>query len=158
MPVRYVIEKQRRLVITTATDRITFAEVNAYQDKLKGDRNFQPEFNQVVDATAVTAVDMSADEARAIVSREVFSATSRHACIAKIRSDLMKCCHEHPYPSLAWSALRFRRSRQQLGSRSPTRPTYAKADAARIRGTGRRWRNWLVLASSVPRCNSEFDK
>jgi len=35
MPVQYVIDKERRLVITTARDRVAFAEGRAHQERLK---------------------------------------------------------------------------------------------------------------------------
>jgi hypothetical protein len=34
MPVRYVIDKARRLVIGTGSDRVTFDEAKAHQDQL----------------------------------------------------------------------------------------------------------------------------
>ena len=59
MPCRYVIDKERRLVISTAWDRLTFAQAKAHDDQLLSDPDFSPEFNQLMDATAVTAMDMS---------------------------------------------------------------------------------------------------
>jgi hypothetical protein len=44
MPIAYVISKERRLVITTASDRVTFAEFQAYQDRLLND----PISNQIL--------------------------------------------------------------------------------------------------------------
>jgi len=49
---------------------------------LLNDPDFDPEFNQLIDLTAVTSLDISADEARAIAGRKLFSFTSRRALVA----------------------------------------------------------------------------
>jgi|SRR5215470_857783 len=82
MPCRYVIDKERRLLISTASDRVSFAEMKAHQDQLLSDPDFKAEFNQLVDATAVTGVDVSVEEIRMLVNRKVFSPTSRRALVA----------------------------------------------------------------------------
>jgi hypothetical protein len=82
MSVRYVIDKERRLVITSGSDRVTFAEAKAHQDQLLSDPDFNPEFDQLIDMTAVTDLDVSVDEIRMLVTREVFSQTSRRAWVA----------------------------------------------------------------------------
>lgn len=82
MPCRYVIDKERRLVITTGWDHLTFAEAKAHQDQLLIDPDFNPEFDQLIDFTAVTALDMSADEARMMARRGVYSPKSKRAFIA----------------------------------------------------------------------------
>lgn len=83
MPVEYVIDKERLLVITTAWDRVTFAEARAHQQRLNDDPDFQPEFNQFLDATAVTALDISSEEAKTLARNSPhFSASSRRAWVA----------------------------------------------------------------------------
>lgn len=79
MPSRYTIDVERKLVVTTGWGRVTFAELLAHQEQLAGDPHFDPEFNQLVDATAVTGLEVSVEEARRIVSRKLFSTTSRRA-------------------------------------------------------------------------------
>ena len=79
MPCRYVIDVEQQLVISTAWDRVTFAEVEAHQDRLMSDPNFNPEFKQLVDATKVTGLDISIDGAKAIFGRKTFSSSSRCA-------------------------------------------------------------------------------
>jgi len=81
MPVRYVIDKERRLVISSGWDRVTFAEIKVHQDQLLSDPDFSPEFNQLVDGTAVTALDISIDEAKEIARRKLFSSTSKRAFV-----------------------------------------------------------------------------
>jgi hypothetical protein len=82
MPCRYVIDQQRGLVISTAWDRVTFADVKAHQDQLSTDPAFNPEFNQLVDASAVTAVDATIDQIKTIAKRGIFSSASRRAFVA----------------------------------------------------------------------------
>jgi len=83
MPCRYVIDREHSLVISTAWDRITFAEVDAHQDRLASDPSFNPDFMQLVDATQVTHLDISIDEAKAIFGRKTFSTASRCAFLGK---------------------------------------------------------------------------
>ncbi|MGA2859733.1 MAG: hypothetical protein ABSE40_22925 [Candidatus Sulfotelmatobacter sp.] len=82
MPLRYAIDKQRRLVHTTAWDRLTFAETQAYEHQLWNDPDFDPEFNQLVDLTALTGSSMSVEEIKQIARRSGFSAMSRRAFVA----------------------------------------------------------------------------
>jgi hypothetical protein len=82
MPCCYAIDKARRLVITTAWDRVTFADAKGHQDELYADPAFSRDFNQLIDATAVTHIDASADEIRMLASRNIFSPESRRAIVA----------------------------------------------------------------------------
>lgn len=82
MPVRSVIHKKHRLVITIEEGRVTFDDMRANQDRLLGDPDFNPEFNQLSDATLATDSDLSTDNTRTLFKRKVFSATSRRAVIA----------------------------------------------------------------------------
>lgn len=87
MPVRYVIDKERRLVISTGWDRVTFAEVLAHQEQLLKNQDFNPEFNQLIDGTGVTDYALSGNEIRMIANRKLFSPTSRRALV--VTSTLM---------------------------------------------------------------------
>jgi hypothetical protein len=49
MPWNYRIDEERRLVITTAWDRLTVAEVVDHQRKLLNDPAFQRDFFQFLD-------------------------------------------------------------------------------------------------------------
>lgn len=82
MPSRYRIDKEQRLVISAGWDRVSCAEILAHRDQLAGDPDFSPDFDQLVDGTAVTALDISLDEARTIASRTIFSPKSRRAFVA----------------------------------------------------------------------------
>jgi len=82
VPCRYVIDKERRLVISTAWDRVTFTEMRANQDQLLCDADFNAEFNQLIDATKCTLLDISIDEAKTLAGRKILSPTSRIAWVA----------------------------------------------------------------------------
>lgn len=83
MPCRYAIDLEQKLVISRAWDRVTFAEVDAHQGKLASDPDFNPEFKQLVDATEVTDLEISIDEAKAIFARKTFAASSRCAFLGR---------------------------------------------------------------------------
>jgi hypothetical protein len=82
MPCRYVIHVQQRLVVSTGSERVTFEEMKAHQDQLIADPDFDPTFNQLLDATAVTDLDLSRDDVKSLATRKVFSAESRRAFAA----------------------------------------------------------------------------
>jgi hypothetical protein len=82
MPLRFVIHKDLRLVVSTGWDHLTYDEAKAHQEQLLSHPDFNPEFNQLLDATAVTSVDLTADQAKTMASRTVFSPTSRRAFVA----------------------------------------------------------------------------
>lgn len=83
MPCRYVIDAEHELVISTAWDRVSFAEVDTHQERLSSDPKFNPNFKQLVDATAVTGLDISIDGAKTIFGRKTFSSSSRCAFLGK---------------------------------------------------------------------------
>ncbi|HUA15469.1 MAG TPA: hypothetical protein VMG31_09235 [Verrucomicrobiae bacterium] len=82
MPLRYVIYRELRLVVSTGQDRLTYDEARAHQEQLIRDPDFNPEFNQLLDATAVTDVEIVTDQARMLATRSVFASTSRRAFVA----------------------------------------------------------------------------
>lgn len=82
MPCHYIIDKGRRLVISTGVDVVTFAEMKAHQDRLAKDPDFRAEFNQLIDATGVTALELSSAGAQEIIHRNLYSPASRRALVA----------------------------------------------------------------------------
>jgi hypothetical protein len=78
----YVIDKERRLVVTTASGRVTFAEAKSHQDRLAEDPDFDETFSQLLDATAATSVEVSVEQLRMLAMRRMFSASSRRAFVA----------------------------------------------------------------------------
>ena len=82
MPVSYSIDMKRRLIISTGEGCVTFAEIRDHQDRLLNDPDFAETFNQLVDATRVTELKISVDEARIVADRRVVASTSRRAFVA----------------------------------------------------------------------------
>jgi hypothetical protein len=68
----YQIETAQGLVISTACERVTYAEIRDHQDRLLLDLNFDPKFGQLIDGSRTIALDISSEEARLIASRRIF--------------------------------------------------------------------------------------
>lgn len=79
---RYAIYKERRLVVTTGWERVTFEEIRAHQEQVLSDPDFSSDFDQLVDGTRATALDISASEAQIVVGRRIFSPSARRALVA----------------------------------------------------------------------------
>jgi hypothetical protein len=56
--------------------------MRGHQDRLLADPEFDASFDQLIDATRVTKIDISADEIRTLAHRPVFSLKSRRAFVA----------------------------------------------------------------------------
>lgn len=61
---------------------MTFADMVANHSRLLNDPDFDPEFNQLSDATLATDTDLSGINARTLYARRVFSPTARRAVVA----------------------------------------------------------------------------
>ena len=81
MPVSSMIDKDRRLVLTTAWGALTFADGVAHKDKLLSDPDFDPTYSQISDFTRVTEIAFSAEELRHFARFDVFSLRSRRAFV-----------------------------------------------------------------------------
>jgi len=84
VPVQSTIHTELRLVIGRAWGCVTFAEIAAHQDKLLAEPNFNPDFNQFMDATRVTAWQVSIDEAETAARRRFFSPLSKRAFVVPL--------------------------------------------------------------------------
>jgi|SRR3974390_1024122 len=82
MPCRYVINIEKRIVVSVGWDRVTFDEITAHRAQIARDPEFNPDFDQLVDGTAVTALDVSMADAKVFASGSVFSPRSRRAFVA----------------------------------------------------------------------------
>jgi ATP phosphoribosyltransferase regulatory subunit HisZ len=81
MPFSYKIDKQRRLVMSTAAGVLSKADVLWHQDQLLKDPDFDPSFSQLSDLTHVTGFDVTAAGMREMAARTIFSSESRRAVI-----------------------------------------------------------------------------
>jgi len=64
MPIRSIIEKENGLIRTTASGRVSGAELVDYYRRLRGHPDFKRTLNEIFDASQVEAVDMTADDVR----------------------------------------------------------------------------------------------
>lgn len=81
MPVRYIIDKERRLVTTSASGCVTFAELKEHQDRLLSDPDFDPTFNQLGACAEDIRAQLSSEEIITLARRKLFSSTSRRAFV-----------------------------------------------------------------------------
>lgn len=81
MPAFYKIDKERRLVMTTASGVLTPSDTLAHQDKLLKDPDFDSSFSQLLDFTQVTTVQLGSDDVRRLAQRSIFSPNSRRAIL-----------------------------------------------------------------------------
>jgi len=81
MPYSYVINRERRLVITTGWGEFTLETVLEHQSALTKDPAFDPSFRQLADFTKVTKVSVDAEAVRTAASRRIFAPGSRRAIV-----------------------------------------------------------------------------
>lgn len=82
MPFNSVIDRGRRLVVTTATGDLTGDEGLASCQQLKERADFDAAFDQLLDFTQATRFDATTAELRSIAAQPLFSASSRRAIVA----------------------------------------------------------------------------
>ena len=73
MPARYTIYKDQRLVINYGWGHLTFADFRRQQEAMIKDPDFDPDFDQLVDVSQTTALNLSIEEAKTIASRGIFT-------------------------------------------------------------------------------------
>jgi len=81
MPTFYKIDKERRLVMTTASGVTTMDDALAHQKRLLHDPDFAPNFSQLLDFTHVMRLDLSTENVRELAQTNVFSPDSHRAFI-----------------------------------------------------------------------------
>ena len=87
MPAYFKIDKERRLVMSTAAGVLTLADALTHQESLLKDPDFDPSFCQLIDFTHVTNVELEAEGVRRLAQRSIFSPDSRRAIL--VASDLV---------------------------------------------------------------------
>jgi len=80
MPLSYEIDRERRLVITTALETVTGSEALVFQGRLGSDDRFNAEFSHLVDLTRLTSVDIDVATMTELAARPVH-ANSRRAFV-----------------------------------------------------------------------------
>jgi hypothetical protein len=86
MPAYFKIDKERKLVMSTAAGVLTLSDGLAHQEKLLKDPDFSPNFSQLLDFTHATKIDLTAEDVRRLAQRTIFSPDSRRSIL--VRSEL----------------------------------------------------------------------
>jgi hypothetical protein len=79
VPAFYKIDKERRLVMTTAWGVATMRDAWKHQQNLMNDPDFAPGFSELSDFTNVTTVELSMENVHRLAQIDVFSPDSRRA-------------------------------------------------------------------------------
>jgi hypothetical protein len=81
MPVRYWIDKERRLVISTAYGAVTGKDLLDHQESLLVDPNFACTYSHLADSTRMTKLAFTASDVLACAARNIFDPASRRAIV-----------------------------------------------------------------------------
>jgi hypothetical protein len=83
MPISYVIDKQNRLVVGTATGVLTADDILQVWRQFMSDPDFDANFSQLGDLSAVTRVDLTAAEVRMLAESNPFPRTTYNALVGQ---------------------------------------------------------------------------
>jgi hypothetical protein len=86
MPCEFLIDTDRRLVISRGTGTFRYADFLEHMEKLGPDPRFDPEFDHVVDCRKFELIDLTVTQVRYMGNQSIFAATSRRAFV--VSSDL----------------------------------------------------------------------
>lgn len=81
MPAFYKIDRERRLVLSTASGVLSLSDALSHMEKLSKDLDFDPRYSQIADFTQVTKIQLSAQDIHDLARRSIFSTQSRRAFI-----------------------------------------------------------------------------
>ena len=83
MPVILKINPQKRVVHSTFFGLVTDAELLGHTDTISGHPDFRPEYDDIVDLTMVTEMQVSAKGLQQLAAKKsLFLPSSRHAVVA----------------------------------------------------------------------------
>jgi len=82
MPFFYKIDKERKLVMSTAAGELTKADIQLLQDQLREDPDFDPNFSQLSDLTNATGMNITGADMQDLAVTTAFSPNARRAVIA----------------------------------------------------------------------------
>jgi hypothetical protein len=77
----YVIDKDKKLVVTTATEIVTAADFEEHQNRLINDPDFDSSFSQLADLSEVTQLELDSGTIARLSHRNMFSPLSRRAFV-----------------------------------------------------------------------------
>jgi hypothetical protein len=87
MPAYFKIDKERKVVMSTAAGVFTLDDGLGHQDKLLKDPEFAPHFSQLLDFTHVTRAELTHEDVRRLALRKIFSSDSHRSLL--VGTDLM---------------------------------------------------------------------
>lgn len=81
MPAFYKIDKERRIVMSTGSGKLTKDDLMGHQDRLLKDPDFDPSFSQLYDFTNATEAAFQTSDIETFAKRDVYSPSSRRAIV-----------------------------------------------------------------------------
>jgi hypothetical protein len=81
MPCEYLIDPERRLVVSRGTGTFRHRDYLEHVEKMSADPRFQPGFNHLVDCRHFEHLDLTADELQSLGKLTLFAASSRRALV-----------------------------------------------------------------------------
>lgn len=82
-PAFYKIDTKRRIVLSTAAGVLTKSDLVEHQSRLAQDKDFKPQFAQLMDFLQVTKIALTADDVRELAKKSVFSPHAPRAALVK---------------------------------------------------------------------------
>jgi hypothetical protein len=79
MSFSYMIDKERRQVMSNASGVVTMAEALSHQQNLRNDQDFDPSFSQLADLSNVTSFELSHGDIENLSLENIYSPDSRRA-------------------------------------------------------------------------------
>ena len=87
MDAAYKIDKERRLIITTASGQITMSGIGELKKKLLNDPDFDPTFAHLVDMRALDSTDITGEDIRKLAPPDAATKKMRQAIV--VSKDLL---------------------------------------------------------------------
>jgi hypothetical protein len=81
MPVGYKIDKEHKLVMSTAYGVVTREDILFHQQRLLADADFSRNFSQLADFTRMAKLEVNATDIASFAAKTVFAPESRRAII-----------------------------------------------------------------------------
>jgi len=81
MPVGYKIDKEHKLVMSTAYGVVTREDILFHQQKLEADPDFRRTFSQLADFTRMAKLEINATDIASFAAKTIFAPESRRAII-----------------------------------------------------------------------------
>ena len=81
MPSAYKIDKEKRLVTSSAWGVVTRDDVFSHQEKITADPDFVPTYSQLLDFTRTTKLDLGAADVQAFAVKRIFAPSAKRAIV-----------------------------------------------------------------------------